>query len=192
MPESLLQGLSDFFWLVVLAVPVGLLLLAISLLLTADVTWTQRRLKFLGLFYNLKLREQLWLSVGLLRLLFVAMIMFFWLPLQPSHIGFYIALFVLSNGLFLRLRRVLIDTLNSAAVFVAMIVSNLVSGYYWDVAGDMMIWSVCMLLALFVTVYVAYFYFKDICDMLEARQPQTLAERPARGSKHLQNGANLG
>ncbi|MDR2108418.1 MAG: hypothetical protein LBP28_03020 [Coriobacteriales bacterium] len=167
MPEAFLQGLRDFLWLVVLAVPTGLLLLAVSLPLSADVNWMQKRLRFLGLFYNLTVREQLWLASGLVRVLFVAAIMFFWVPLAPSHISFYIALFVLSNALYLKLRRFFLDLLNAAVIFIAMVVSNLVSGYYWDVSGDVMLGSVCMLLALFVTMYVAYFYFKDACEMLE-------------------------
>jgi hypothetical protein len=192
MPEGLTEGFLDFFWLIVISVPVGLLLLFVSLPLTADVDWTQKRLKFIGVFYNLKAREQLWLAAGMVRVLFVAMVMFFWVPLELSHISFYVALFLLSNLLLFRLRRFFIDVLNAAIIFVAMVVSNLVSGYYWDVSGDMMIWSVCMLLALCVTMYAAYFYIKDTCDMLEHRQTKIKPTHYASAIEQMENGENLG
>ncbi|MDR2106095.1 MAG: hypothetical protein LBP24_01650 [Coriobacteriales bacterium] len=179
MSEVLAQSFLDFFWVVLVSVSAGLLLLFVSLPLATDVTWTHKRLKFLGLFYNLRLREQLWLAVGMVRLLFVATVMFFWISLQPSHISFYLLLVLLSVVLFFRVRRAFMDVLNAAVIFVAMLVSNLVSGYYWDVSGDVMLWSVCMLLALFVTLYVAYFYLKDCCELLEHKQVGKKAARPA-------------
>ncbi|MDR1088817.1 MAG: hypothetical protein LBL23_06075 [Coriobacteriales bacterium] len=183
MSEALLQGYLDFFWLVVLAVPVGLLLLFVCLSLTADINWTQKRLRYVGIFYNLSVREQLWLSVGMVRVLFVASVMFFWIVLQTSHIAFYIALFVAYNALLFRVRRFIIDVLNTAVVFVAMVVSNLLTGYYYDVSGDLMIGAVCMLLALFVTMYVAYFYCKDVSDMLEFKQVGPRVSRRAAAKK---------
>jgi hypothetical protein len=192
MSETLTQGFLDFFWLVVLAVPVGLLLLLIALPLSSDVTWTQKRLRFLGLFYNLTAREQLWLAAGTVRILFVAMVMFFWVPLQMTHISFYLLLFLLSAVLFFRVRRVLVDLLNTAVIFVAMVLSNLVSGYYWDVSGDLMLGSVCVLLALFVTMYVTYFFFKDTCDLLESKRIAAPGARGKATRKQIQSGESLG
>jgi hypothetical protein len=185
----MLQGYADFFWLVILAVPLGLLFLLVSMLLSANITWTRRRLKFLGIFYNLKAREQLWLAVGIVKVLFVASVMFFWVELTIHHICFYGALYVLANILMFKVRRFLMDTINTAAIFVAMVVSNLVSGYYWDVSGDAMIMTVCVLLALFVTMYTLYFYFKDTCDILEYKQVNVQATNLVPQAEHAKEGA---
>jgi hypothetical protein len=192
MSDALTQGFLDFFWPVIVSVLAGLLVFSISLPLSADITWTQKRLRFLGIFYNLKVREQLWLAAGMMRVLFVATVMFFWINLQASHISFYLVLCVLSTALFFRVRRLPLDILNAAAIFVAMLVSNLVTGYYWDVSGDAAIWSVSMLLALFVTMYTAYFYLKDICDMLEYRAGRVEATNLASSIEHLRDGGDLG
>jgi hypothetical protein len=167
--DTLWVTLLQFQWMVILAVPLGLLFLFLGYKLTAEVEWTQRRLKVLGVLYNLTTREQLLVAAGFLRVLFAAMVAGFGVYMQPAHTVFFVSLFLLIAVLDRSLKRFIFDFVNSCVVYVALVVSNLLAGFYRDVTGGRAMLAVCVLLGLFVLLYVAYFYLKGIYDMLREK-----------------------
>lgn len=166
MLDSLGTVLLDFRYLVYLAIPVGLVVLFLSLGFTANLEWSQRRMRVFGLFYNMEPLEILHISTGFLRVLFVAAVVLFALQMKAVHIIFYVVIFLLCNLTFFAPKRFLFDLVNAVVVFAALLVGNILMGYYRDVSGDGRIFTVYALLGLFVVVYSLYFYLKDCTDLL--------------------------
>lgn len=167
MLESVLKVVLEFRYLLIMGVILGGVMIVFGVSMTANLEWTQKRMKVFGVFYNLSNREALWLSAGLLRVLFVAMIACFMVRMEPVHTAFYIALFAAYNALLFEPKRMLFDLLNSGVIYAALLVSNILMGFYRDVSGDARVMAVYVLLAIFVCIYSLYFYVKGIADLCQ-------------------------
>jgi hypothetical protein len=164
---DILRGILDLKWLIVIAIPLGLLILPIGLIMGDSLSWDQKRMKVFGILYKSSKVDALWLSAGFLRLLFVASVVIFGVRMQVSHTCFYVLLVALFNVLFFSPKRCLFDLLNSAIIYGALYISNILMGYYQDVNGDARIFSVYLLLSIFVIIYSAYHWLKAISGQLQ-------------------------
>ncbi|MDR0350182.1 MAG: hypothetical protein LBH64_01360 [Coriobacteriales bacterium] len=164
-----LETLVEFRWLVVIALPVGLIAMPIMLSMADKLTWQQRSLRLFGVFYNLKNHEALWLASGLVRLLFVISVVAFATRMTPALTAFYTVLTLVSVLVCFNLRRLPLDIVNAAIVYVSLLVGNILLGYNHEVNGDPRYVVVYVLLALFVTLYTAHHYLKSVGDMLQTK-----------------------
>jgi hypothetical protein len=165
-PADILQGILELRWLIAIAIPIGLVVLPVGLVMGDGLDWAQKRMKVFGIFYQSTKRDALWLSAGLLRLLFVASVVIFAVRMEAAHTVFYILLFALGNVLFFSGKRFAFDLLNAAIVYAALFVANILMGFYRDVNGDARIFSVYLLLSIFVVIYSAYHWLKAVSDHL--------------------------
>jgi hypothetical protein len=166
--EVILQTVFDFRWLFIIALPLGLVGLPLGLALGDNLTWRQRRLRFFGIFYGLNRRETLWMASGLVRLLFViAIVVFAQRITSLAFTAFYVALLLLCVTLFFSVKRALFDIVNSAVIYVALGVGSVLMGYYRDVNGDARMFTVYVLLGIFIVLYVAYHYVKGITELMQ-------------------------
>lgn len=177
--DGVWSGILEFGWLIIVAIPVGLLLALAGNKFAAEITWRQRRVKVLGIFFKLTLREQFFVVVGFLRVLFVAVILLFGIYLKTPHTVLYIALFLLANGLFFAPKKLMFDFLNSGIVYVALVVSNLLIGFYRDATGDGLMLVIYSLLGIFIVQYTAYFYLKNLYTMLQEKEVPDGCEKEA-------------
>jgi hypothetical protein len=166
-PADILQGILDLKWLIAIAIPLGLLILPIGLVMGDNLSWNQKRMKVFGILYSSSKLEALWLSAGLLRVLFVMSIAIFSVRMEASHTVFYVILVALCNVLFFTPKRCIIDLLNAAIIYGTLLVSNILMGYYRDVNGDTRIFSVYLLLSIFVVIYSVYHGLKTISGHLQ-------------------------
>jgi hypothetical protein len=166
--EALLQTLLDFWWLVLIVLPLGLVMLPVGLVMGEHLTWRQRRMKIFGIFYGLNRRETLWLAAGLLRLLFILVVVVFTQRITGlGFTAFYLALFLLYALLFFSPKRAFLDLVNSAVIYIALVVGSVLIGYFRDVNGDARTLVVYVLLSVFVVLYVAYYYAKGISELMQ-------------------------
>lgn len=184
--DQIWAHLLEFTWLILLALPLGLLLAFVGGRLSAEISWQQRRIKVLGVLYQLTTREQLLAAVGLFRLLFIAVILLFGIYMQLSHTLLYILLFVCANGLSFAPKKLVFDFLNSSVVYVALVVSNLLIGFYRDATGDGLMLIIYILLAIFILQYALYFYLKSLYTLLQEKAvPLTGTIGIKRAENHL-------
>jgi hypothetical protein len=175
MFTEFLLALLDFKWLAVIGIPLGIIMLALGLKFARHINFQQKRVKVFGILYGLKNHEMLWVTTGLLRVLFVLTILAFGIKIKATdtfltaNTVFFIALFFLHTLLRPSAKRFFFGLLNCGAIYAALIVGNILYGFYSEVRSDWEILSVYVLLALFLFVYALYFYFKDIMELLQEK-----------------------
>lgn len=160
--------LFEFKWLVISTLCVGLFLGITGLLLCRNLRWHQKRLKFLGIFLNLQTKDNLFLSVALLRFLFVMSAVAFCVEMGTAQICFFIALCVLYNLLHFRPVNFLFDLFNNTVIFAALFAGNILIGFLHEVRFDWRTITVYGLLALFITVYSAFFFLRDVSRLVQS------------------------
>jgi len=148
---------------------IGLALFAVGYAGSADLGWTQKRFKFFGIFYNLTIRESLWLSSGLMRILFIAAIFVFRTRLEVAHTMLYLFLTAESVALIFSLGKMPLELVNCVAGYALMTIANIIWIYYTDTvkSGDYGLVAVYVLLGVFAVLFAVYFYLKSVSDMLE-------------------------
>lgn len=175
MSNNYLDLILDFKWLIILTVIVGVVVAIIASILISDMQWNQKRVKFLGIFTGLSGRELAWLSFSFVRCVLIISIVAFRLQFRLdttpglANLYAYVALCVGCIVLLPRVRRMLVDIVNSIVVFGALIVANILNGYLIDVQSDSLTMTIYVLIAIFISVYAVYFLFRDIADMLAAK-----------------------
>lgn len=167
MWADILSLILDFKWLIVFTLAAGLLLAMLGLLLCKNVSWAQKRIKFLGLFINLNTREILWLCIAVLRCFFVVSTVAFAVEIETVHICFFVFLCIAYNILYFRVVGLLFDLFNSTIEFVALLAGNVLIGFLHEVRFDWQTMTVYVLLALFIAVYATYFLLRDISRLLQ-------------------------
>lgn len=175
MWADILSVILEFKCLIIFTLAAGILLGVFGLLLNRNLSWEDKRLKFLGVFMNLNRQNILWLSVAMLRCFFLLSTIAFCVDIITAHIYFFVLLCIAYNILNLRVTRLLFDILNSAIQFSALLVGNILVGFMYEVRFDWRTMTVYVLLALFISVYSVYFLLYDVCRLLEAE--------PVKGSR---------
>lgn len=89
--------------------------------------------------------------------------------IKPTHTVFFIGLLLLYNALRADVKMLAFDLINSALIYAALIVSNILWGFFREVQGDWKILTICILLALFLVIYMLYSYLKDISELLKQK-----------------------
>jgi hypothetical protein len=148
---------------------IGLVLFIVGYRGSADLEWTQKRFKFFGIFYNLTIRESLWLSSGLMRILFIAAIFVFRTRMEVAHTMLYLFLTAESVALIFSIGKMPIELVNCIAGYAVMTVANIIWGFYKEMykSGGYQWVVVYVLLSVFAVLYTVYFYLKGVSDMLE-------------------------
>lgn len=167
MWAEILSLILDFKWLIVFTLAAGLLLALLGFLLCKNVSWVQKRIKFLGLFIGLKTRDMLWLCVAMLRCFFIMSTVVFGVELETVHICFFVLLCIAYNLLHLRVMGLLFDLLNSSIEFAALLAGNVLIGFLHEVRFDWQTMIVYVLLGLFIAVYATYFLLRDVSKLLQ-------------------------
>ncbi|GHU66502.1 hypothetical protein AGMMS49983_16260 [Clostridia bacterium] len=167
--DGLLERILDFKELLFLGVAVGAVFFAFFSVSAGNITWKSRNTRILGLFMGMNVREMLWLSVGAVRILFVICVSVFTLRLGVGYLAFYAALFLLSAFTFFGFPRILIELINTVAVYVSLTALGILIGYFRDVNNEPMIFVIYVLLSLFTVLYSVYFYLKSVSDMVRGK-----------------------
>jgi hypothetical protein len=173
MWAKILAVTLDFRWLIIFTLIMGILLGMVSFLLCRNLQWHQKRIKFLGLFINLHTGEILWLCVAILRCFFVVSAAVFCVEIETVHIYFFVMLCVIYNILYFRVGGLLFDLLNSAIIFAALLVGNILIGFLQEIRFDWHTMTVYVLLALFISVYSAYFLLRDVSKLIDEKRSGT-------------------
>jgi hypothetical protein len=163
MRSEILSIILDFKWLVITTLAVGLLIGALGLWFCRNLSWDKKRIKFLGLFISLNSRDILWLSVAMLRSLYIISAVIFCLKIKTVHIYFFVLLCIAYNLLHWRIPGLFFDLFNSSVEFVALLAGNILIGFMQEVRFDWRTMTIYVLLGLFISVYSAYFLLRDIC-----------------------------
>ena len=169
MLDEIAKIIVDFRWLMILGLAVGGIMTFFAAAFTESLEWRKKRMRYFGLFYKLRLREAIHISVGLVRVLFVAMIVCFGTEMKTEHIVSFSVLCILFNVTRFKAKRAVVDFLNTVAIYIAMMVSNTLIGYLKEVSGDYRVQTIYILLAVFLVLYVVYFFAKDILDLLQEK-----------------------
>jgi hypothetical protein len=159
----------EFKWLVLCTLCVGLFLGITGLLLCRNLRWDQKRLKFLGIFLNLRTRDNLFLCVALLRCLFVMSAVAFCVEMDTAQLCFFLVLCVLYNLLHFRPVTFLFDLFNNTIICAALLAGNILIGFLHEVSFDWRTITVYVLLAFFITVYVAFFFLRDVARIVQSK-----------------------
>lgn len=167
--DRLLNMIFDFKELIIIGIVAGSVFFILFSYFAGNLTWKSRSTRLLGVFMGLDIREMLWLSVGAVRILFVFCVCVFAIRLGTAHAAFYVVLFLLSVISFFEFPRVLIELVNSVAVYAALIALGILLGYYRDINNEPMIFLIYVLLSMFVVLYSVYFYMRGISDLITAK-----------------------
>ena len=170
MWADIIKQLLEFRWMIMVIVCVGIAISIASAVLTKNLGWDQKRWKFLGIFAGLSGKELLWLSFCLTRCLFFISVVAFRIDLGLAQICVYVLLCLGSMVLLPRIKRVMLDLINSIVVFGAMMAAGILSGYLAEVRSDGYIMTIFVLLSIFTVVYAVYFLLKDMTEMLQERK----------------------
>lgn len=168
MWAKILPVLLDFKWLVICTLCVGLLLGVCGLFLCRNFHWHQKRIKFLGIFLNLHTKDNLFLCVALLRCLFVVSSAVFCVEIDMAQLCFFLVLCLLYNLLHFRLGSILFDLFNNTIICAALFAGNILIGFLHEVRFDWRTITVYVLLALFITVYSAFFFLRDVNRLVQS------------------------
>ncbi|HHZ17540.1 MAG TPA: hypothetical protein GX395_07955 [Clostridia bacterium] len=168
---NVMQALLEFKWLVMVTVGVGLLVGIIGLLLSRNLRWHQKRVKVLGVFLNLSARDNLLLCIALSRCLFVVSAVAFCVGIDTTQLCLFIMLCILYNLLAFRFSVFLFDLFNSAVICAALLVGNILTGFLQEVRFDWRTITVYVLLAIFISVYSAFFFLRDVARIAQ-REPK--------------------
>lgn len=165
-----------------------LVLLPLSLLLCRNLSFDRWRMRYYGLFYALRTKGLLQLSLGLLQLSFLISCVLFQVRMEPPH-AIFLALLCVGYHLFdLRLGAALFDMLNVGVLYSALLAQNLLTAYLKQVQFEWTIWIVSLLLGLFSIQYALYFLIKNIGSLLEYKP----RERRKRHAKAKTSSSNAG
>ena len=164
--SSILDMIFEFKELLIIGIALGGVFFLISSIKAGNITWKSRNMRLFGAFMGLNVREMLWMSAGVVRILFVICVCTFTLRLGIAHMAFYIALVMLSIITFFGFPRVLIDLVNASAVYVSLMAMNILIGYYRDINNEPMILLIYILLSVFTVLYSVYFYMRGISDLI--------------------------
>ena len=163
--DTLLKIFFDFKELLIIGIVLGGVFFVFSFVLAGKLTWKSRSSRLIGIFMGMNIREILWLSVGAIRILFVAVVCIFTLQLGIAHLAFFVALFLLSAFTYPKLSRLFIELINSVGIYAILIALGILIGYFKDINNNPMIVVVYVLLSIFAVLYSIYFYLKGISDL---------------------------
>ena len=164
--SSLIDIILSFKELIIIGIAAGGAFFIIFSVFAGNITWKSRSMRIFGVFMGLNVREMLWLSVGAVRILFVLCACAFTIRLGTAHMAFFVALLMLSVITFFEFPRVLIEVVNSVAVYAALISLGILIGYFRDINNNPMIFVIYILLSIFVVLYSVYFYMRGISDLV--------------------------
>jgi len=88
-----------------------------------------------------------------------------------SSVLFFIMLCILYNLLAFRFSVFLFDLFNSAVICAALLVGNILTGFLQEVRFDWRTITVYVLLAIFISVYSAFFFLRDVARIAQ-REPK--------------------
>jgi hypothetical protein len=123
-------------------------------------------MKFFGIFYGLGTRDHLWMSASFLRLAFIVAVVVFTVRMELMHLVLYAAAAAACVTLVCGLKSSVVELVNSAAVYAALMTLNIIYGYYNDVDGSPHLMAIYCLLGLFVFLYTLYFFIRGIGDLM--------------------------
>lgn len=167
--DSLLNALYELKELLIICIAGGVVFFAFFSVIAGNITWKSRSLRLLGLFMGLSIKDMLWMSAGAVRILYIITVCVFTQRITTMHTVLYIALVLISVVTFLGFPRVLIDLVNAAAVYAALIALGILIGYFRDVNNEPMIIVVYVLLSIFIVLYSVYFYMKGVSEMIKGK-----------------------
>ena len=167
--DRLLSMILEFKELIIIGLVVGGVFFVLSSYYSGNITWKSRSTRIFGVFIGLNTNEMLWLSVGVVRILFVICVCTFTWRLGVAHAAFYFTLFLISAITFFEFPRVLIELINSVAVYAALIALGILIGYYRDINNEPMIVVIYVLLSVFAVLYSVYFYMRGISDLIKKK-----------------------
>jgi hypothetical protein len=137
--------------------------------IAGNITWKSRSLRLLGIFMGLSVKDMLWMSAGAVRILFIICVCVFTQRLSLAHTALYVALFLIMTFTFFGLPRVLVDLINTAAIYASLMALGILIGYFRDVNNEPMILVIYILLSIFTVLYAVYFYLRGISDMVTGK-----------------------
>ena len=170
MWDDFMRVLLDFKFIILIALALGIIIAAAASRLTLGLKFDQQRWKFLGIFAGLRANEILWLAFLAARYAFIIAVVAADLKLTTAHHFGYAALCLGCILLIPRAKRAALDLINSVVVYASLMVTNMLNGFLKDVRSDKFVLIISLLLAVFLVVYVTYFLFKDLADMLRDRK----------------------
>lgn len=167
--DALLNTFLDFKELLIIGIAFGCVFFVLSSIVAGNITWKSRSLRFVGIFVGMNVREMLWFSVGMVRILFIITVCIFAPRLTVAHLAYFVALFLLSAFTFPKISRILLELISTAGIYVVLIVLGILLGYYNDINSDPLIIAIYVLLSLFAVFYSIYFFMRGISDLIFAK-----------------------
>ncbi|MDR0853750.1 MAG: hypothetical protein LBN34_05220 [Clostridiales Family XIII bacterium] len=167
--ERILEMLLEFKELLFVGIVIGVVFLSVFSVRAGDIGWKKRNIRFFGVFTGLQIQEMLWLSVGAVRILFIVCLCVFTQRLNASFTIFYLVLSLLAILTFFKPGRILIEIVNTVAVYASLTALNVLFGYYQDVNNHSIILTIYILLSLFTILYSVYFYMRGISNLVSGK-----------------------
>ena len=167
--DSVLNILYQLKELLIICMVGGAVFFGIFSIVAGNITWKSRSIRVLGVFMGLNVKNMLWMSAGAVRILFIICVCVFTQRLSLAHTALYVALFLIMTFTFFGIPRVLIDLINTAAIYASLMALSILIGYYRDVNNEPMILVIYILLSIFTVLYATYFYLRGISDMVTGK-----------------------
>ena len=167
--SNIVDLILEFAEILVIGLAVGGAFFVVFSILAGNITWKSRSMRIFGIFMGLNVREMLWLSAGAVRIIFVLCACVFTMRLGVAQMAFFVALLMLSVITYFVLPRVLIEVVNSVAVYAALVALNILIGYFRDINNNPMILVIYVLLSAFIVLYSVYFYMRGIADLITSK-----------------------
>lgn len=154
----------------VLAVLLITMMVAAVLFVRAGGLWTdQKGFRWLGIFYELGVRDRLCLACSWLRLTFLLVLLVRFKTLDALSFFLFFVPALLCVLMTRKVKKIPGKLLWLAAEAVALLSSNLVCGFYHDMQGGIGFVSIYVLMALFTSLLGVYLFLMDLSDISEGR-----------------------
>jgi hypothetical protein len=174
--ESIYESLLDLKEVLIIGVLIGVGFFSVLAVRAGNIGWKKRNIRFFGIFTGLNIREMLWMSVGSVRILFIICFCVFAQRMGLLYTAFYLVLCLLAIFSFIKISRMLIEIVNTVAVYASLTALDILFGYFQDVNNNILILTVYILLSLFTILYSVYFFMRGISSMISIkiiREPRT-------------------
>ena len=167
--DALLKTLFDFKELLIIGIAFGCVFFVLSSIVAGNITWKSRSMRFVGIFMGMNVKEMLWFSVGIIRILFVIVVCIFVPKLSIGYMSFFVALFLISAFAFPKISRILVELLNTVGIFALLTALGILLGYYNDINNNPIIIAIYVLLSIFCALYSIYFFMKGVSELVVSK-----------------------
>lgn len=168
--QSLINTFSQLSEFMILTVIVTLIILVITLKLMQKVNLKDRKMKYLGLFFQLDQISQYRLMIYYMDVMFIISCLIRFKTLNSVHVFFF--LFLIIAGLILDFKKSLMmySLINNLVASVALFVMNLIVRYMQTIRFEQTFLIIYICASIFIIIYFIYVFLYELIYITKGKR----------------------